>query len=318
MSTFTKTLTAFCSELRLTFPELETMITRASVISPSMFWNNWVSTLEILLYRDADKLFKTRKGFLMGAVRLTSEVWGELSENTQNVIWTYLRTLCLESAKEVGLEGMSNESLQILSNILLAERMEADPESTTSDMFEESMKNLQPMMDRIKEVLGTDFKIDPEHMKLPELPPHLKTGRIAKLLETLSKQLNPEEFGIDPAMFKSDNPTALLKQLLNMFNENPKPMMEGIKKLQAKIQAQIKGGTLDQKELMKEAKEFHDLLKDHPLLKEVMSKFKMAGPAADLFSQFVSSSSSSGEPSERLRLVRERLQKKIIARGTKK
>ena len=49
-----------------------------------------------------------------------------------------------------------------------------------------------------------------------------------------------------------------------------------------------------------------------------MSKFKMAGPAADLFSQFVSSSSSSGEPSERLRLVRERLQKKIIARGTKK
>jgi hypothetical protein len=189
-------------------------------------------------------------------------------------------------------------------------------------MFEESMKNLQPMMDRIKEMIGSDFdfKSDPELLKLPELPPHLKTGRIAKLLEVLTKQLNPEEFGIDPELLKSadPNPSKLMEQLFKMYEENPKPMMEGIKKLQDKIQAQIKGGTLDQKELMKEAKEFYELLKDHPLLKKIMSKFKMAGPAADLFSQFVSSSSSSGEPSERLRLVRERLQRKIASRGVKK
>ena len=317
-SRFQSTLQTFCTELSLTLPELAPVITRAATTTtPTQFWKGWVRNLEILLLRDSDRLFAECKGFIVGAVRITPALWGELSPGTQNVIWTYLRTLCLEAAKEVGLEAMDGDTLQALNNILLAERMESDPEATTSEMFEESMRNLQPMMDRIKELLGSDFSagVDPADLKLPELPPHLKAGCIARLAELLVKQLDPAEFGIDPELLKSDKVEEVLQRLMEMFQRDPAPMQAGLQRLAEKIRGQIVGGTLDQKALIAEAKEYMELFKEHPLFKKVMARFKGAGPMMEMFNTMMSGGGpSSGEPSERLRITRERLRRKFAAR----
>lgn len=309
---FESTLNAFCDALSLTFPELEG-ISRAKLTSPSVFWNSWVGTLDILLESDSGRLFGARKGFIVGAIRLTPALWASVSDNTQNSIWRYLRTLCLESAKEVGIETMSAETLGMLNSILVAEQLASDP----SGLFEESFKNLQPMVDRIKEMMGEDFAKDPEAFKLPEIPAHLKSGVIARLAEVLVKQLDPAEFGIDPALLKTDKPQELFQTLLEMYQKDPGPMTAGLKRLSEKIQAQIKGGSLNKEQVIAEAKEYYELFKDHPLVKKAMDKFKGAGPAAEVFSAMMAGGSA-GEPSERRRIVQERLRKKMAERQAAK
>jgi hypothetical protein len=57
MASFSTTLKAFLEELQLTFPELQLPITRAAGVSVAQYWKSWVGNLDILLSRDAKKLF---------------------------------------------------------------------------------------------------------------------------------------------------------------------------------------------------------------------------------------------------------------------
>ena len=147
---FAKTLATFCNELRLTFPEFGPRIDRVTTMTASLFWKGWQGDLEILLNRDMDALLEKRRGLLVGPVQMTASLWSEISENTRAAIWRYLRTLTMESVLEIGTEGLSAETMQLLMDIMTAERMEAggaDAEAAASEMFEESMGHLKPLME---------------------------------------------------------------------------------------------------------------------------------------------------------------------------
>ena len=122
---FQKTQRGFCDELRLTFPELAAPIDRAAGLSAEMFWKSWSPAIQVLANRDQEALFGSRGGFLMGAIRLTPALWAELSAATQHAIWRYLRTMLLEAAMEVNMDGESTEVMQALMGILTEERLEA-------------------------------------------------------------------------------------------------------------------------------------------------------------------------------------------------
>jgi len=320
MTTFGKTLNAFCEELQMTFPELQMQVTRAATTTSAQFWRSWSGGLDVLLLRDATKLFEERKGFLVGAVRLTSALWKELSDKTQGVIWKYLRTLTLESAMELSLDGLDTETMQKLMDILTAERMDADPMAATSEMFEESMKHLSPLMEKLKGLMGSAGFMDASgfaNFAMPEIPERLRNGRIAKLAEEMAKQFNPAEFGIDPALLSGDNVEDILKRLAEMYQRDPTLLISGAKRVAERIKTQIMGGSLNREELVAEAQEFITLFKEHPMFKEIMGKvngFMGPGGLAEMFS---SVSGSEGAPSERRRAVQERLRKKMAARNTK-
>jgi hypothetical protein len=307
MSAFTSTLNSFCAELRLTFPELEAQVARAATTTPTQFWKSWQENLDILLLRDADALHGERKGFLVGAVRLTPAVWAEVSPTTHAAIWKYLRTLVLESAMT---EELDTEKMQKLVDILTAERVESP------GGFEETMK---PMLERLKSMMGS-----PDFMKgfmdssagftMPEIPERLRNGRIAKMAEEMAKQFDPSEFGIDPALLKGDNIEEILTRLAELYQRDPTLLIGGAKKMADRIKKQILGGSLNREELIAEAQEFIALFKEHPMFKEMLGKFNdMMGPGGigEMFG-----SSNSAAPSERRRAVQERLRKKMAARQT--
>lgn len=320
MSTFTNTLKTFCEELRGTFPELSATIDRALTLTPDQFWKMWQApaALEILVTRDADALFEKRKGFLVGAVRLTPALWSELSENTQAAIWKYLRTLTLEAAMEISLEGLDTEVMQQLMNILTAERIEkggAEAEAAASELFDESMSHLSPLMEKLKGMMG-NF-VDLSGMKdipMPEIPEHLRNGRIAKLAEEMAKQFDPSEFGIDPALLQGDNIEDVLKKLAEIYQRDPTKLIGGAKRVAEKIKTRILGGSINREELLAEAQEFVKLFKEHPLFKEAIAKFEGLAGAGGLAEMFGSGSGGGAAPSERRRAVQERLRKKVAAR----
>jgi len=315
MSAFADTLKSFCNELGLTFPELQPQITRALGVTPAQFWNSWKGSLEILYERDAAKLFEEHKGFLVSAVRLTPALWKEISETTRNAIWKFLRTLTLESAMELNLDGVDTETMQKLMAILTAERIEADPEGAASDMFEESMNHMKPLMEKLKGLIGSGSGfMDLSGFEMPEIPERLRNGRIAKLAEEMAKQFDPTEFGIDPEMLKGDNVEEIMSRLAEMYQRDPTQLIAGAKRVAEKIKRQILGGSLNREELIAEAQEFITLFKEHPKFKEIMEKvsgFMGPGGLAEMFA-------GESAPSERRRAVQERLRKKMAARVSKK
>jgi hypothetical protein len=304
-----------------TFPELTVSLTRAATTTPAQFWRTWSGGLDILLAKDTTKLFGDRKGFLLGAVRLTPEVWKEVSPKTHNAIWKYLRTLTLEAAMDTAMEGIDTETMQKLVDILTAERLESDPVGATSEMFEESMKHLNPLLEKLKGLMASGLGGEGEgegagagasDFKMPEIPEHLRKGRIAKLAEDMAKQFDPADFGIDPALLKGDDVEEILKRLADMYQRDPTMLIAGAKNVAEKIKKQILSGSLNREELIAEAEEYMKLFKEHPMFKDAMDKLTgMVGPGglAEMFR-----TSDSGTPSERRRIVQERLRKKMAAR----
>lgn len=318
MSAFTSTLKSFCEELRLTFPELEAQIARATTTTSVQFWKTWSTGLTLLMLCDAAALFSDRKGFLIGAVRLTPDVWSELSEATQKAIWKYLRTLTLEAAMEVSLESLDTETMQKLMDILMAERVEADPAAATSELLEESANHMTPLLEKLKGLMGSTGFIDLSGLagfSMPDIPEHLRNGRIAKLAEEMAKQFDPREFGIDPALLRGDNVEEILKRLMDLYQRDPTLMIGGAKRMAERIKKQILGGSLNREELISEAKEFIALFHDHPMFKDVMGKVSGLEGLTSMFGS--SGSDSGGAPSDRRRAVQERLRKKMAARGSK-
>lgn len=316
-ASFAATLSAFCDELRATFPELSENVSRAAALTPEQYLRYWKTHLPILLARDADALLGERKGFILGIVRLTPALWSEISEGTQTAIWRYLRTLTLEAAMETSLEGLEGEVLEQLNAILMAERLEkggAEADAAASEMFEEGMSHLKPLMEKLKGMMGGFMDISGlADIKMPEIPEHLRNGRIAKLAEEMAKQFKPEEFGIDPALLQGDNVEEILKRLADLYQRDPTALIAGAKRVAEKIKTRILGGSLNREELVAEAEEFVKLFKEHPLFKEAIGKFQGLVGEGGLASMF-GGGASEGAPSERRRAVQERLRKKLEAR----
>jgi hypothetical protein len=330
MASFTVTLKGFCDELLLTFPELAAQITRATSLTAAQFWRSWQTGLDVLLTRDSATLLSTRGGFLMGAVRLTPAVWVEISVATQGAIWKYLRTLTLEAALEIGVDGLDTEIMQKLMAIMTAERIEkggADADAETSELFDESMKHLSPLMERLKGLIGSAVGasgegigglggfMDLSGFTMPEIPERLRNGRIAKLAEDMAKQFDPKEFGIDPTLLTGDNVEEILKRLAEMYQKDPTQLIAGAKKVAERIKKQILGGSLNRDELISEAQEFINIFKEHPQFKDMISKATGLMGAGGLAEMFSSAGGGTSEPSERRRAVQERLRKKLAARN---
>jgi hypothetical protein len=320
MSAFAKTLASFCDEMAGTFPEQKTAIDRARTVPSATFWKSWHAHLSGLAERDTDMLFgSARQGFLIGAVRLTPVLWSEISANTQAAIWRYLRTLMLEAAMELETEDMPIEDTTLLMSILVEERVSESGSASGEPSTGAAAPPWQALLDRLKGFMG-DFGSFADlsglaDFPMPEIPDHLRNGKIARLAEEMARQFTPADFGLDPSIMSSatDNVEDVLRRLADIYQKDPTLLIAGAKRVAEKIKKQVLGGSLNRDELIGEAKEFIALFKDHPLFKEAISKFEdMVGGAAGLSSLF--GSGDDGAPSERRRAVQERLRKKLEKR----
>ena len=316
-SAFTHTLAGFCDELKQTFPELAVPVDRAASVTAATYWNSWQGATATLLTRDVSGLLVGKAGFLVGAVRLTPEFWSELSAGTQAAIWKYLRTLLLEAAMEVPMDAVATEVMQNVLAILTEERLEAG--DAQNEILEDAMGHLNPLMERLRSMVGGFADLSGmKDVPLPDIPAHLRNGRIAQLAEQMAKQFDPAEFGIDPAVLAGDNVEEVLRSLAEMYQRDPSKLIAGAQRMAERIKRQILGGSLNREELIAEAQEFVTLFKEHPLFKEAIAKFESFTGGADGLAAMFGSSDNGGAPSERRRAVQERLRKKLAARNDNK
>ena len=347
-SSFAKTLSEFCADLRGTFPEQLRAIDRLSMVTPDMFWQMWRGSLSLLVECDDVALFRDRRGLLAGAVRLTPTVWTELSSSSRSALWCHLRTLTLEAAlAQDSLEPDVVNTLTTLVGMLgggggghaasASASAPASASASSMDMptdetgmlsfFMEKLKgfmDLSGLMGAFADMSGSgsgsgsgfesgfaDMSSEADFMAgFPAIPEHLQTGTLATLIKDLMTQINPADFGLDPALFAGSDMKTLLARILEVSKEDPAKLMDGAKRMAEKIKTRISGGSINREVIIAELKEFYTLFKDHPLCKEAFEKMEEMG-LGSILKGFGTTTSA---PSDRLRTAQERLRRKMAAR----
>ena len=252
---FSQIILEFKTDLLNTFPELDEalkisddeLFSHCSDVYPKIFFE--------LLYENMS-LFKEPR-FLLPGVDFTVLMNENVSEKTKKTIWKYLQLILFSVVEKVDTKESFGDTSKVFEAI----------------KEEDLHKKIMETMDEMKNLFGTDFSgnmdMSGDFMDSEKMKSHLdglmngKIGSLAKEIATeASKELgdieNPEEF-------------------MGALMKNPKKIMDLVKNIGGKLEDKIKSGDLKESELLEEAKEIMEKMKDMPGMKEMMSKMGMGG-----------------------------------------
>ena len=252
---FSQIILEFKMDLLNTFPELEDALkisddeifAHCSEVYPKIFFE--------LLYENMT-LFK-EPIFLLPKIDFTVLMNENVTEKTKKTIWKYLQLLLFSVVEQVD----NKESFGDTSKLFEAIKEE--------DLHKKIMES----MDEMKNLFGTDFSsnvdISGDFMDTEKIKSHLDglmNGKIGSLAKEIASEASKELGDIE-------NPEEFMSSLM----KNPKKIMDLVKNIGGKLEDKIKKGDLKESELLEEAKEIMEKMKDMPGMKEMMSKMGMGG-----------------------------------------
>jgi hypothetical protein len=174
-----------------------------------------------------------------------------LTDKSKRTIWKYLQLILFSVVENLN----TNESFGESSKIF-----EAVKEEDLHKKIAETMEGMKDFFTDISENPGTD-NFDPNNLK--EHLDGLMNGKIGNLAKEIAEEAtasmgNQEEF-------------------MENIMKNPKKILSLVKDIGSKLEDKLKKGDVKQSELLEEATEIMDKIKDIPGLKQMMSKMGMSG-----------------------------------------
>jgi hypothetical protein len=145
--------------------------------------------------------------------------------------------------------------------------------------------------------------------RLPPFPERLKKGKLVKLAEDIIKELNPEEFGLDPETIKQceADPSKAFEILMNSTMKNPEKLQGAMKRIIKRLQEKFQRGEFRPQDLAAEAEEMMKEFSNNPAFVEMMEAMRKTFGFEDM----ESARASGNEHSARMSIVRERLRRKL-------
>jgi len=304
---FEATFLQFMDELTVTFPEfsseLDTSRNLSKVAKREVFLNIWKTKTSDVASQNAD-LFANGQEIVPNVV-ITKQLWNELSANTQTAIWKYISSLLLlaisESKETVDLSGFQHDIEELLKKL-------KEGGFGKEGGFEgiPGLGNMKEMFEKFSSMASefgfkdfTDLSGMKDKFKIPE---RMFKGQIAKIVQELVKEFNPEDFGITVDMVDQSDPTKVFEILQDIFTKNPDLVASAAQKIAKKIQAKFQNGEIRREEIIAEAEE---------LMKEFSENDMFSSLFGSIGEMMKGSEKSSGnEGSARRREVQERLRKK--------
>jgi hypothetical protein len=239
----------FRADLLLTFPELtpqltfdeEVLFTHCKEVYPKLFFE--------LLYENASLFDEPR--FLLPGVDVSLLMKDQqITEKTKKTVWKYLQ-LFLFSV----MENMENkDSFGDTSKLFEAIHQE--------DLHKKISETMEEMKGLFEGVSGEAF--DPEGIK--SHLDGLMDGKIGALAKEIAAEASEELEGIEDK-----------DEFMKTLMKNPSKILDLVKNIGSKLESKIKSGDLKESELLEEASQIMDKMKDIPGMKEMMSKMGMGG-----------------------------------------
>ena len=190
-------------------------------------------------------------------------IWDEdISDNTREVIWKYLQLVLFSVTS-----GMdSSESFGETAKLF-----EAINEDELKSKLEETMKSMNGMFSDISgefsmpdgfDISGLNMEDAPDPEKMQEHINGLLGGKLGRLAHEIAEETaNDLNVNMDDASDVSD----VFKKLF----KNPGKLMNMVKKVGSKLDSKIKSGEIKESELMQEASEIMEKMKNMPGMKNM-------------------------------------------------
>lgn len=275
---FTKIIKDFLTDILGTFPELKDNLTEEEIhilstdlseidiekvnviykycqeLYPQNFFNILYQSDKIFLDNSFNHHFLPNIDF--------NELWvQELTENTRNIIWKYLQLILFTISRDLNNESSFGDTAKLF---------EAIDENELSKKLEESMKEMSEMFDLSNNIFN-DLSSNSELPEADDIKQHLssildgKLGRLAsEIADETTQDLNINE---------ESNASEVFEGLF----KNPAKLMGMVKKVGSKLDEKIKSGELKEGELMKEASDIMDKMKNMPGMKNMDKMLKKMG-----------------------------------------
>merc|ERR1711871_1098036 len=190
-----------------------------------------------------------------------------VSESTKNTIWKYLQLILLSVIKDVNAGESFGDTAKLF---------EAIDESELKEKLKETVDKMHEMFDNVGENEGGE-KINLDNLPNPEdIHNHVssmmdgKLGCLAReIAEETARDLNMDMEG-------AENVGDVFKKLF----KNPGKLMDLVKNVGGKLDEKIKSGEINESELLEEAAEIVQKMKDIPGMgdiKDFLGKMGMPG-----------------------------------------
>ena len=272
---FKKVMLEFIDDLRHVFPEqldelsaielgteedINNLYLFCKKIYPSKFFD--------IVYQNSD-LFKEELYFLP-AINF-SELWKlEISDQTRETIWKYLQLVLFT------IVGLNDKNINFGD---AASLFEAIPEAEFKTKLEETIKDMEGFFESMPTDAGDDSEEQNGGREAGSMPDaenihdHLngmmdgKIGGLAReIAEEAAKDLNIEDMKSTDDLFKK------------LF-QNPTKLMDLVKNVGSKLETKLKSGDFKESELLQEATQLMNNMKDMPGMPDMGSMFSKMGGA---------------------------------------
>ena len=275
---FTKIIKDFLNDIIGSFPEIKDKLTKEEIhilstdlseidvkkvdviykycqeLYPQNFFNILYQNDKIFLDNSFNHNFLPNIDFNM--------IWvQEISENTRNIIWKYLQLILFTISRDLNNDSSFGDTAKLF---------EAIDENELSKKLEESMKEMSEMFDLSNNIFN-DMSSNSELPEADDIKQHLssildgKLGRLAsEIADETTRDLNIKE---------DSNASEVFEGLF----KNPTKLMSMVKKVGSKLDEKIKSGELKEGELMKEASDIMDKMKNMPGMKNMDKMLKKMG-----------------------------------------
>jgi len=300
----------FLGEVGLTFPELDSATNKALKKTGWVEFSRTVAPiLDKIATRDAT-IFDDKGVEIAPGVRMTTKLWKSAGKGTHKAMWDFLSSLVLLASYEKKHSKTADEENSFFdisgAEDNLRKMFDGLGKQFSSDSFGSFFDGIKEAAAGLKEKFGDAMGISGE---MPKIPERLFKGHIAKIAEELAREFKPEDFGISPELMNSNDTVAVFEYLQQIFTKNPETLIRGAKKIASRIQEKLKKGEVRREELIKEAEELMGEFQNNTMFKDMFEQ---------LSSTLRGSSGGESEPSERRRVVQERLRKKLDAKKAQK
>jgi len=285
---FTKIITDFINDLVGTFPDkinkkLFFVENDASNINPTIYnfcKEVYPKRFFDILYENVD-IFNDKDIIveLLPGINFT-ELWHEdISDKTKSTIWKYLQLILFSIVTDIN----SGESFGDTAKLF-----EAINQDEFKKKIEETIQQMENIFNSNSEESNNTFTSndsnnhdDDESMKMPqtnlpnaeELHNHINSMMEGKL-GCLAKEIAEETAkDLDIDMENANSVNDVFKQLF----KNPTKLMDLVKNVGSKLDNKIKSGEIKESELLEEASELVNKMKDMPGMNNLESMFSQMG-----------------------------------------
>ena len=226
-----------------------------------------------------------------------SLLWNDksISDSTRDIIWKYLQLILFTIIGDLDHGDLFGDSAKIFESI---------DETELKDKLEETINSMQDLFDLsaagVSDLSG-DGLPNPD-----EIHDHLNTlmgGKLGNLAKEIAEE-TVDDLNLD--INDETNPEEVMGKLF----KNPKKLMNLVSNVSSKLDSKIKSGDIKESELVEEAAEMMDKIKNMPGMDKMESLFKnMAGQQGGKVN--MGAMKSQLDKNLKTAKMRERMQKKL-------